>query len=219
MEFETADVIRVLLAVALGGAVGFEREFRDKAAGFRTLIFICLGSCLFTMLSVKIAAFGDSRLDATGDATRIASNIVVGVGFLGAGVILRENGRITGLTTAAAVWLVAALGMAVGAAEYEISLLVTAVAIMVLWAFPVFERWLNRRFEERLYEIACAIDPATRASVERRVAEHGLRLLHAQHFKHGGRATWCCRVRGPLARHERLVQDLMLDPTIDTLRY
>ena len=144
MGLETLDLFKILLSVVLGGAVGFEREFRDKAAGFRTLIFICMGSCLFTILSVKMASFGDTRLEGAGDATRIAATVVAGVGFLGAGAILHQRGHITGLTTAAAIWLVAALGMGVGAGEFALALLVTSVAIVVLWLFPAVERWIDR---------------------------------------------------------------------------
>jgi putative Mg2+ transporter-C (MgtC) family protein len=132
------DLVKILLAIAVGGAIGLEREFRDKAAGFRTLIFICLGSTLFTMLSQTLGAADN------GDPTRIASNIVAGVGFLGAGVILRKGGHVVGLTTAASVWLVAALGMGIGAGRYALTLTVTAVTLFVLLVFPFVERWIDR---------------------------------------------------------------------------
>ncbi|MCJ7512079.1 MAG: MgtC/SapB family protein [Anaerolineales bacterium] len=96
------DLLKLGLAVMAGGLIGIEREYRDKAAGLRTLIFICLGAALFTILS--------SRLAGDNDPTRIAAGIVAGVGFLGAGVILREGGRVVGLTTAAAIWHTTALG-------------------------------------------------------------------------------------------------------------
>lgn len=102
----TEDLIRLLLAVAAGGLIGLEREFRDKAAGFRTLIFICTGAALFTILS--------HQLGGVNDPVRIAANIVTGVGFLGAGTILQSRGSVVGLTTAATLWVVAAIGMAVG---------------------------------------------------------------------------------------------------------
>ena len=96
------DLVRVGLAILIGGLIGAEREYRDKAAGFRTLIFITLGSTLFTMFS--------ARLGGPEDPVRIAANIVTGIGFLGAGTILRGEHGVTGLTTAAAIWLSAALG-------------------------------------------------------------------------------------------------------------
>ncbi len=119
MIITAEDALRIVLALVAGGAIGLEREFRDKAAGFRTLIFICVGAALFTLLSAKLS--GGS------DGTRIAANIVSGVGFLGAGVILREGGRVVGLTTAAAIWLTAALGMALGGGYYLVGGLVLAV--------------------------------------------------------------------------------------------
>ncbi|HQN43268.1 MAG TPA: MgtC/SapB family protein, partial [Anaerolineaceae bacterium] len=97
MYLQPEDLLKIVLAVLVGGLIGIEREYRDKAAGFRTLIFICVGAALFTILSVRLA--GDK------DPTRIAASIVTGVGFLGAGVILRDGGRVIGLTTAAAIWL------------------------------------------------------------------------------------------------------------------
>ena len=95
MILNPEDILKILLAVIAGGLIGIEREFRDKAAGFRTLIFICTGACLFTILSAKLAP---------NDSVRIAANIVTGVGFLGAGVILRDGGKVIGLTTAAMIW-------------------------------------------------------------------------------------------------------------------
>lgn len=131
------DLLRILLAIAIGGAIGIERELRHKAAGLRTVIFVCLGSTLFTMMSIRLAGPGD-------DPTRIASAIVTGVGFLGAGAILQHGTQVLGLTTAATVWLVAALGMAVGAGHYALALAVTASTLVVLSLFPALERWIDR---------------------------------------------------------------------------
>ena len=104
MVFAEEDIIRLSAALLVGGLIGAEREYHGKAAGLRTMIMICVGSALFTMLSSKIGGSGD----------RIAANIVNGIGFLGAGIIFREESRIKGLTTAATVWVVSALGMCVG---------------------------------------------------------------------------------------------------------
>src|SRR5574339_1054536 len=103
------NLIKLGMAIVVGGIVGAEREFRDKAAGFRTIILITVGSALFTIFSAS--------LDPGFTRTRIAANIVTGIGFLGAGAIVREHGRIGGLTTAATIWLSAALGMGIGAGE------------------------------------------------------------------------------------------------------
>ena len=134
------DLLKILMAIAVGGAIGLEREYRDKAAGFRTLIFICVGSTLFTLFSVDLGT-GD------GDASRVASNIVTGVGFLGAGAIIQDRGRVHGMTTAATIWLVAALGLGIGIGQFAFVAAVTAVTLVVLVLFPLIERWVDRRRE------------------------------------------------------------------------
>src|SRR5512133_3601325 len=132
MLLDPENLLKLLLALLVGGLIGMEREFRDKAAGFRTMICICLGATLFTILS--------SLLGQPDDVTRIASEIVTGVGFLGAGAILRgPAGSVTGLTTAATIWLVAALGMAIGGGAYLLALATTAAVLLVLWVFPLLE--------------------------------------------------------------------------------
>src|ERR1041384_3799235 len=103
------NLIKLGMAVLVGGLIGSERELRVKAAGFRTIILITVGSALFTIFSISI--------DPDHNRTTIAGNIVQGIGFLGAGAIIREGGRVGGLTTAATIWLSAALGMGIGAGE------------------------------------------------------------------------------------------------------
>jgi putative Mg2+ transporter-C (MgtC) family protein len=119
------EVWGMLLAVVLGGVIGLERQLSGKPAGLRTNILICLGSAVFTIISERMAGTGDS-------VTRIASQIVTGVGFLGAGAIIRDRGGIHGLTTAATIWLVASIGMACGAGFYRLAVISTIIAIVVL---------------------------------------------------------------------------------------
>jgi len=134
---------RLLLAAAVGGVIGAEREFRRKSAGFRTNILIALGAALFTMLSQVMAS------QTGGDSTRIAAQIVVGVGFLGAGAIIRTNRNVNGVTTAATVWVNAALGMSAGAGEYHMTLMAAGITVIVLLILaPIeaaFDRWLYRQ--------------------------------------------------------------------------
>jgi putative Mg2+ transporter-C (MgtC) family protein len=127
---------KLLLSVALGGAVGFERELHRKAAGLRTSMLICMGSCFFTIISVVGATHPED------DHTRIAAQIIAGIGFLCAGVILRERGNVVGLTTAATVWVTASVGMAVGAGMYVTSVFATGLILVALTAFG----WIERRF-------------------------------------------------------------------------
>jgi len=131
--------IPVLVAAVAGGLVGIEREYHDKSAGFRTMILIAVGSAMFTIFS-NLLGSGD-------ESTRIAAAIVTGVGFLGAGVVIRNGATIGGITTAASIWLVASLGMGAGAGEYELVGAVTLLVLIVLWALPPFERWIDRLHE------------------------------------------------------------------------
>jgi len=129
-------IIKLLLAAGLGGAVGLERELGRRPAGLRTNMFICVGSTLFTLLSFELARrFGDTS------STRIASNLIPGIGFLGAGAIIRERGSVVGLTTAATIFVVASIGMAVGAGMYMTAVFATG---LVLFSLTIFRSIENR---------------------------------------------------------------------------
>lgn len=130
---------RLALAAALGGLIGAERELRHKSAGFRTNILIAIGSALFTILSAALAANG------TGDPTRIAAQIVTGIGFLGAGAIIRTRSGVQGLTTAATVWVNSALGVAAGSGTFRLALVGGAITLAVLLILGPVERALERR--------------------------------------------------------------------------
>lgn len=117
-------LIKIFLALVLGGALGMERQYHDKPAGYATNCLICLGAMLFTILSEYMGAAG-------GDPGRISAQVVTGVGFIGAGSILRDGNKISGLTTAAGVWVVAAIGMAIGYGQYVLATL-TAGSILIL---------------------------------------------------------------------------------------
>src|SRR3954462_8984942 len=129
------DLGRLTLAAVLGGAIGFERELRDREAGLRTHLLVCLGSALFTVVSAygfrEFLTSGDQVVRA--DPTRIAAQIVTGIGFLGAGAIIRQGGSIRGLTTAATLWVAAAIGMATGAGYYSGAVIGTVVTLIALW--------------------------------------------------------------------------------------
>jgi putative Mg2+ transporter-C (MgtC) family protein len=128
---------RLLLAAGLGAAIGFEREYRQKPAGLRTNILIALGSALFTILSIAIG--GGSTPD------RIAAQIVTGVGFLGGGAILRSGKTIQGMTTAATIWVNAAIGMAAGAGEFATAAVATGLTLLVLAVLPPIEAYFEHR--------------------------------------------------------------------------
>lgn len=142
--------LRLAVAAALTGAVGLEREFRERAAGLRTHMLVGVGSALFTIVSAY--AWGDFIFDRTQgtafDPTRIAAQIVTGIGFLGAGVIIRQGLSIRGVTTAAGLWVAAAIGMAVGAGYWGAALIGTGVVLVGLGPLRMAEGWVVRRRRE-----------------------------------------------------------------------
>ncbi len=142
------DLVRLAVAAGLGGAVGLERELREREAGFRTHMLVAVGSALFTLVSAygfrDFLVNGGSVVRA--DPTRIAAQIVTGVGFLGAGAIIRQGLSVRGLTTAATLWVVAAIGLASGAGYYWAAVLTTAIALFSLWPLRIAAHVVTSRF-------------------------------------------------------------------------
>ena len=137
------DLLSIIFAVIFGAVIGIEREFHGKAAGLRTNILICLGAAVFTIISERMTA------GTEGSVTRIAAQIVTGVGFLGAGAIIQDRGGVHGLTTAATIWLVASIGMACGARFYQLALITTLLAILVLIGLAKLARPLEQHHHEK----------------------------------------------------------------------
>lgn len=138
-------VARMALAALLGGLVGVEREYSGHSAGLRTNILVSVGACLFTILS--ITSFPDAG--AGRDTARVAAQIVSGIGFLGAGAVFRDGDRVRGLTTAATIWLMAAIGMACGAGDYFLAVAAVALTLVVLVALAPLSDALGRRRNNR----------------------------------------------------------------------
>lgn len=130
MEISSVNILHIVVSVVCGGMIGFEREYRNKTAGFRTIILICLGSTIYTMVSANAGNNTDDR---------IAANIITGIGFIGAGVIFKDNISISGLTTAAVIWIAAAIGMVVGIGHYQLALVLSVVVLFILSVFNYIE--------------------------------------------------------------------------------
>ncbi len=131
-------IIRIIFSIVLGSAIGLERELTNKSAGLRTQILVCLGSCIFTILSI----YGFSTavtLYPLGDPSRVAAQIITGIGFIGAGTVLRQGLTVTGLTTASTLWIAAAIGMACGCGKISIAVISAILAIAVLVLVRIFE--------------------------------------------------------------------------------
>lgn len=139
---EGVMLIRLVLSILLGGLIGLEREAHGRPAGLRTHIMVSLGSCLIMLTSMFI--FDIYRTVATVDPSRIASGVITGIGFLGAGAILKEGEWIKGLTTASSLWVVSAIGLAAGCGFYKASIFTTALALIVLVLMRPLERLLNK---------------------------------------------------------------------------
>jgi putative Mg2+ transporter-C (MgtC) family protein len=205
--------IKLGLAVLVGGIIGLEREYQYKAAGFRTIILITIGSTLYTLFSISIAGTTDS-------ATRIASNIVTGIGFLGAGTILRDGGRIGGLTTAATIWLAAALGMGIGAGAIEDVLVATAVALIVLVLFPWVVSWINKIRDARTYKIVIGHGNTSEMEELRQVFRSCHLTVSDEHMQISEESiatSW--RTIGTPKNHDELVKTLAQNKAIVLLEY
>lgn len=206
------NIIKVGMAVLAGGLIGAEREFQDKAAGFRTIILITVGSTLFTIFSMS--------MDPDNSRTRVAANIVTGIGFLGAGAIVREHGRIGGLTTAATIWLSAALGMGIGAGELTFVSISTVVVLIVLFVFPHVERWIDQSREARSYRIVIASTNIKGADkIKETLQSFSLRMLSHHQTKTEDAIIGTWRVIGSPKNHERFVDQMVKNKSIKELTY
>jgi putative Mg2+ transporter-C (MgtC) family protein len=205
MTFLPEDALRLVLAVLVGGLVGFEREYRDKAAGFRTYILICTGAALFTLLSFRLGEGAD---------VRIATGIVSGVGFLGAGAIMREGGKVAGITTAAGIWLTAALGMGLGGGQYTLVAAATALVLIVLWFFPFISHRIKDMTDEKTYVVTCAASNKKLAELQAMFAKCDLTVKSFQRAKKDDQMICTWDTTGKPACHEALVKRLFEDAQV-----
>lgn len=210
-------LIKLVLAVLLGGAVGWEREISGKPAGLRTNILICLGATLLTDVSVRMPYIGSDLTQVTvADPARLAAQIVSGVGFLGAGTIIQARGSVTGLTTAATLWVVAAIGIAIGVGGYVPAVGATVLVLLVL----VPMQWLEKRVEEgrteREMELTLAVSDGVIERILGRLEEAGLQTRRRSVEKPAGegRIIVRCIVHGPSRNFREAREVLLSDPDV-----
>jgi putative Mg2+ transporter-C (MgtC) family protein len=212
MDTLTEDLIKLGIAILVGGIIGAEREFRDKAAGFRTLILITVGSTLFTIFSL--------RMDPGFTQTRIAANIVTGIGFLGAGAIIREHGRIGGLTTAATIWLSAALGMGIGAGQVDFVMIATFAILIILLVFPRLEVWIDRIRESRTYRITVSSSNLTGIDkIHEALQTSELQVYEHHQSKIGPTIVGTWQTIGSPKNHDTFVTVMLKDKDIEEFVY
>ncbi len=209
---------KVLFAVLCGGIIGLERELKNKPAGIKTNILICLGSALFTSVSVLLS-LAHSESGYFGDPSRIAAQIVSGVGFLGGGTIIQARGTILGLTTAATIWVVSAIGIAIGIGHADIAVACSLVVIVVLMATSMFED----RVLGRALTFACEIvadDPQgqVRLAINQALAHNNLLLDDFDLSTRGDQSVMTCKYAGHRGDHKKFVLDLWSTPGIREVR-
>lgn len=200
-----SEVNKFLMATLLCGLIGIEREFRSKQAGLKTMIMIGLGATLFTILSVKIG---------TNSHDRIASNIVTGIGFLGAGVIFKEDNQVKGLTTACVIWIAAAIGMAIGAGYFEQAIGVTLVVLLALLIFPFLEEFAERRFTKRIYRIVKRYEGESLEKYEQDIKTSKLKLSRGKQELANGIISGTWIAIGSPKNHKTFVDRMLQDKNI-----
>jgi putative Mg2+ transporter-C (MgtC) family protein len=202
---------RLLMACLLGALVGLEREVKRKAAGVRTNLLICMGSAFFTLLSAILAG------DANPDKGRVASNIVQGIGFLGAGLILHNRSRVSGLTSAASVFVVASIGMACGAGLYAAAAVAAMIVILALEVVGFLEQHANLKMYPLIYEARGNNQTSMMVSILDAMDKAGERLTGVEHDAIGELQRLSFPLTATKKQHERLRGKLLAEPAIDAL--
>ena len=201
--------LQLCLATLFGGAIGLERELGGKPAGLRTNILICLGSVLYTKLSVAMAA-------GNADPTRIAAQIVTGVGFIGAGTILHARGAVVGLTSAATIWVVAAIGVALGAASYWEAAGTTLLVLVVLQGLGRVERLVARQSTQSTLLVHARPEPTALDELEAVVRRTGLEIERQASRRENVDLVIEFTLRGPKRLHDEVMIALLHHPGVRT---
>jgi len=202
---------RLLMACLLGAAVGLQREIRRKAAGVRTNLLICMGAAFFTLLSAVLAG------EANPDKGRVASNIVQGIGFLGAGLILHNRSRVSGLTSAATVFVVASIGMSCGAGLYAAAAVAALIVILALEVVGFLERRANLKIYPLIYEARGRDQTSMLESILGAMDKAGERLTGVEHDAIGELQRVTFPLTATKTQHERVRGRLLGEPAIEAL--
>jgi putative Mg2+ transporter-C (MgtC) family protein len=210
MDFDLEMALRLVLSFVIGTALGVEREYRSKAAGLRTMIVICLGSTIFTEISISMGG---------GTPDRIASNIITGIGFLGAGVIFKDGLTISGITTATTIWISAALGMAVGAGEYMIAIVSSVVVLIVLTFFERVKSWIENYHQVRMYRITLQNQESFRKILTEESGRLGIQSRFERDLKNETSYVLVCEFAGSKENLDRMNDFLKSDSRVKSYDY
>jgi len=202
MNIESTEIITVLISIFCGSLLGIEREYHNKSAGFRTMILICLGSTIFTMVSRKMGLSGSDD--------RIAANIITGIGFIGAGVIFKNNFSVTGLTTASVIWISSAVGMMIGIKEYQLAVVITFFVLIILSVFVYVETMIDIINHKRLFTLVFQdTEIVNLEKVEKMIISKKLKSRRKQVSKRDGKLVVTLEVYGNKKRIKRINEVLL----------
>lgn len=198
------NIIKLAVSLLMGSVIGAEREFRSKAAGFRTVILIMVGSTLFTIISNVMKS-----------ETRVAANIITGIGFLGAGAIFKEGLSVQGLTSAATIWISAAIGMAIGIGQYEFAGASLVITMVVLLGFSWLQQVIDNTNRERLYRVTVGMMEASKLdTIDALFRGCQVKAFRINQRKEEDYITITYSVKGSESNHEQLVKTLFNDPAV-----
>jgi len=207
--FETQDVVLILLSVLIGLLIGIEREYRNKSAGLRTFILVSFGSCLFTILSLKIGLANPDRL---------AANIITGIGFLGAGVIFKEDNKVSGITTATTIWAAASLGMCVGAGYLVLAFIGVGLVLIILALLTYLQTYIDNYHKIKDYELQTSSE-ADFEHTEQLIQRMGFKavIVSQRYNKESLNTVW--RLAGNVTKHRAFVETVRRDRQVVAYQY
>ena len=198
------DLTKLLVALVIGAIIGAEREYRTKSAGFRTVILITVGSTLFTIVSNLMSNDG-----------RVASNIVTGIGFLGAGAIFKEGASVKGLTTATTIWISAAIGMAIGVGQYSLAISVVTIVILVLVGFTWLPTLIDRLNTELVYNFTLdTLNYLHIENLESIFKTSNVKFKCVKQSKRNDTIQLSYTIKASQENHKKLVIDLFNEKTV-----
>jgi len=199
-------ILQLVLALFAGTLIGAEREYRSKSAGLRTIALICVGSAIFTILSLK--------LGSPMNQDRFAANIITGIGFLGAGVIFKEENRVTGLTTAAIIWVSAAIGVSIGAGYYILAFAGVIIVVGVQQLFLILQLKIDKINQNSRYSITCTFKDETLENYEQVFKQFSLTVHRGKQVIKNEKIKGEWQLEGSEKNHKACVAFLLKDKTI-----
>lgn len=207
--FLSRDVLLIMLSVLIGLLIGIEREYRNKSAGLRTFILVSFGSCLFTILSLKIGLANPDRL---------AANIITGIGFLGAGVIFKEDNKVSGITTATTIWAAASLGMCVGAGYIFLAFIGVGLVLAILALLTYLQTYIDNCHKIKDYELQTSSE-ADFEHTEQLIRRMGFKavIVSQRYNKESLNTIW--RLTGNVTKHREFVETVRRDRQVVAYQY